>query len=138
MTTRGLGWTAAAALLALPGMVGAYPGGTPDFQTDVAPFCAGCHSSLSVAVLEGAGARAEKEVSTNKHLALILQGKGNYEKLSEAERATLAQQIQAVEANSKIVLADYPPQVEAGERFNVTSWNSEAGPSNLLRPSSST
>jgi hypothetical protein len=22
----------------------AYPGGTPDYQTDVAPFCASCHA----------------------------------------------------------------------------------------------
>jgi hypothetical protein len=120
MTARSLAGIVAAGLLAVPGSVSAYPGGTPDFQTDVAPFCAACHSSLSAEALEGAGPRAEKELSTNKHLASILQGQGAYENLSEADRATLVQQIQAVDANSKIELVDFPPQVKAGESFNVT------------------
>ncbi len=117
---RRIVWVAAAAWLLTPGTVTAYPGGTPDFQTDVAPFCAACHSSLSVEALDGAGPRAEKELSSNKHLALILSGQGPYEKLSEADRATLVEQIQAVEANSKIGLIDYPPQVKAGDSFNLT------------------
>jgi hypothetical protein len=120
MIARSLAWIAATFLVFASGGVSAYPGGTPDFQTDVAPFCAACHSSVNLESLEGAGARAEKELSANKHLALILQGEGPYEKLAEADRATLAQQIQAVEANSKIELVDYPPQVKAGESFNVT------------------
>lgn len=101
------------------GTSGAYPGGTPDFQTDVAPFCAACHSSINVESLDGAGERAEKELSANKHLAGVLQGQGPYEKLAETDRAALAQQLQAVEANSQIELVDYPPQVKAGENFNV-------------------
>ena len=32
----------------------AYPGGTPSFQTDAAPYCASCHSSRDAAVLAGA------------------------------------------------------------------------------------
>lgn len=120
MIARGLVWTSAAFFVFVSSGAGAYPGGTPDFQTDVAPFCAACHSSVNVEALEGAGARAEKELSANKHLAAILQGQGAYEKLAEADRAVLAQQIQAVEANSKIELVDYPPQVKAGESFNIT------------------
>jgi hypothetical protein len=111
----------AAAMLAAPVVAVAYPGGTPDFQTDVAPFCAACHSSTRVESLEGAGPRAEKELSANKHLAVILAGEGPYEKLSQDERAALAGQIRAVEANSRIELVDYPPQVEAGKTFNVTA-----------------
>jgi len=110
----------AAALVLAASSAGAYPGGTPDFQTDVAPFCAACHSSVSVEALEGAGERADKELSANKHLASVLQGQGPYEKLSESERALLAQQLQAVEANSKVELIDFPPQVKAGDSFNVT------------------
>ena len=39
--------TVAALLLAAlwPAAGGAYPGGTPSYQTDAAPYCAGCHSS---------------------------------------------------------------------------------------------
>ncbi len=113
-------WVAVACLFA-PLAASAYPGGTPDFQTDVAPFCAACHSSLSADALAGAGPRAEKEVAANKHLAPILAGEGPYEKLAQADRATLAAQIQAIDANSRIELVDYPPQVEAGKSFNVTA-----------------
>lgn len=120
MMARGLAWIAVTALLSAPAGVSAYPGGTPDFQTDVAPYCAACHSSLTVESLEGTGDRADKELSANKHLALILQGQAPYDKLSEADRATLAQQIQAVDANSKIEFVDFPPQVKPGESFNVT------------------
>jgi hypothetical protein len=127
MIFRGLGCVASSAMLATATFlatatsVGAYPGGTPDFQTDVAPFCAACHSSLDVDALEGAGPRAEKELSSNKHLALILAGEGPYEKLTEADRVALATQIQAVDANSKIELVDYPAQVEAGKNFSITA-----------------
>lgn len=120
MIARGLAWIAASFLVFASSGASAYPGGTPDFQTDVAPFCAACHSSVNVESLQDAGPRAEKELSANKHLALILQGQGPYEKLSEADRATLVQQLQAVEANSKIEFVDYPPQVKAGEVFNLT------------------
>lgn len=120
MTARSLAWIVAAAFATAPVTVAAYPGGTPDFQTDVAPFCAACHSSVSADALEGAGPRAEKELAANKHLASILQGQSPYDELSESDRATLAQQLQAVDANSKIELVDFPPQVKAGESFNVT------------------
>ncbi len=120
MTRRGLAWIAVATMVAAPAAVNAYPGGTPDFQTDVAPFCAACHSSVTVEALEGAGPRAEKELAANKHLASIVQGQQPYDKLSEADRAALAQQLQAVDLNSKIELVDFPPQVKPGETFNVT------------------
>lgn len=111
---------AALALITLAGVANAYPGGTPSFQTDVAPFCAACHSSRSADALAGAGARAEKEVAENKHIAGILAGSGNYEKLSEADRKTLAEHIRAVDANSTIEL-EFPPQVGVGETFQVTA-----------------
>lgn len=112
----------AAATLSLwiAGSAGAYPGGTPNFQTDVAPFCAACHSSRSAAALAGAGERAEKELAENKHIAGILSGAGNYEKLSEADRLQLAEHIRAVDANSTIEL-EFPPQVGQGETFQVTA-----------------
>jgi hypothetical protein len=106
--------------VALSGVAVAYPGGTPEYQTDVSPYCAGCHSSIGEEDLAGAGPRAQMELVANKHLAPIQKGEGPYAKLSEADRATLVQHIQAVDANSKIELVDYPPQVQAGEVFNVT------------------
>ena len=96
-----------------------YPGGTPDFQTDVMPFCAACHSSVAEEHLAGAGERARKEVADRKHLAPILAGDKDYGDLSEADRVQLVEHIRAVDANSKIEL-EFPPVVTPGEDFQVT------------------
>lgn len=117
--TQRIGIAAGLALLLATGPAGAYPGGTPDFVTDVAPFCAACHSSISVDALAGAGERAEKEVAATKHLALIRAGDKGYGELSEAERATLVQHIQALDAASTIEV-EHPPQVAPGETFQIT------------------
>jgi hypothetical protein len=99
----------------------AYPGGTPDFQTDVTPFCAACHSSIEESALAGArGDRAAKEVVEKKHLAPILAGANDYGTLDEPSRAKLVELIKAVDANSDIVL-EFPPQVAPGETFQVTA-----------------
>lgn len=107
------------------GSAAAYPGGTPDYQTDVAPFCASCHSSRSEAALAGApGDRAMKELAANKQLALIragqkVMGAPGYDGLSEADRATLVKQIEALDAASAVKL-EAPAAVGAGETFAVT------------------
>ena len=110
----------AALVLLAPGAGSAYPGGTPDFQTDVAPFCAACHSSISEEHLAGAGERARKEVVDRKHFAAILAGEKNYGELSETDRQLLVQHIRAVDANSTIKL-EFPPTVMPGEDFQVTA-----------------
>lgn len=97
----------------------AYPGGTPSYQTDAAPYCAGCHSSRSVDVLEGAGERATKELTERKHIALILSGQKNYESLTEPDRKTLAEQIRALDEASTVTLTA-PERVQAGTTFEVT------------------
>jgi hypothetical protein len=108
-----------AALLAVPVSAGAYPGGTPNFQNDVAPYCAGCHSSRDVDALAGAGDRAEKEVAEKKHLAVILSGKKGYADLSESDRAMLADQIRALDAATTISV-EAPASVAKGATFQVT------------------
>lgn len=114
-------WIALSILLVVLAPIGAsaYPGGTPDFQTDVIPYCAACHSSTDEASLQGAGERAAKEVAERKHLAPILAGEKGYGQLSEADRQTLVVHIKAVDANSTIKL-ELPPQVAKGETFRVT------------------
>ena len=97
----------------------AYPGGTPDFQTDVIPYCAACHSSLDEASLQGAGERAQKEVAERKHLASIMAAEKSYGKLSEADRQTLVSHIKAVDENSTIKI-EFPAQVAKGATFQVT------------------
>jgi len=97
----------------------AYPGGTPNYQTDVAPFCASCHSSRQVESLAGAGERAEKELAERKHIAVIVSGQEGYSSLSEADRDTLVKQIRALDAASSVNL-EAPSAVKAGETFRVT------------------
>jgi hypothetical protein len=107
------------AALVMPGVALAYPGGTPSFQTDVAPYCAGCHSSRSADYLAGAGARAEKETDENKHIAVILSGQRGYAKLTETERKTLAEQVRALDEATTVEI-EAPASVSAGDSFEVT------------------
>ncbi len=111
----------ATGLAAAPGAL-AYPGGTPTYQTDAAPFCAACHSSTAESDLAGAPAdRASKELAENKHLALIRAGApgSGYESLSQADRDALAAAVRAVDAASTVKL-EAPARVKAGQTFKVT------------------
>jgi hypothetical protein len=110
-------WLAGAVAL-VPFTAAAYPGGTPEYQTDVAPFCAACHSSRSVDALAGAGERAEKELAERKHIAVILAGKEGYASLGAPDRQTLAEQIRKLDAASTVKLKA-PTAVKRGETFLV-------------------
>ena len=116
MKTRTL--TALGAVLVFPLAAASYPGGTPTYQTDVAPFCAGCHSSRDAASFAGAEDFAQKEVAERKHIALILAGQEGYESLSETDRRALAEQIRALDEASTVTLAA-PAAVIAGQSFEV-------------------
>lgn len=122
----GRGITIGLALLPLAAQ--AYPGGTPTYQTDVAPFCAGCHSSRDVGALTGAGERATKELAERKHLAVILSGQHGYESLSEQDRKALAEQIRALDEASTVSMKA-PARVAPGQTFQVQiSVTGGAGP----------
>jgi len=108
----------AAAALAAPAVSVAYPGGTPDFQTDAAPYCAGCHSSRSETALAGAGERAAKELAERKHLAVVLSGQKGYASLTEVDRRMLADQIRALDEASTVTLAA-PASLLPGQSFDV-------------------
>jgi hypothetical protein len=108
----------AVCVLALAASAPAYPGGTPDVQTDAAPFCAGCHSSRDAAALAGAGKVAQEQVAEQKHIAAILTGEGGYASLSEPDRRTLVAQIRALDAASTVQMRA-PAQVKPGEIFQV-------------------
>ncbi len=111
------------------GTAAAYPGGTPDFQTDVGPYCAACHSSTSEHDLTGLGERATAELASNKHYAAILAGTGKYSELSEGDRSRLVEMLSAVDLNSTISL-EFPAQVAPGETFQITvKVTGGAGPS---------
>lgn len=116
----------AGVLLAAPAL--GYPGGTPGFQTDVAPYCAGCHSSRTEEMLAGSGPRAQKELPGAKHYPKISAGKGGYEALSDSDRATLIEHLKALDTASTVTV-DAPARVAAGASFDVTvSVTGGAGP----------
>src|SRR5262245_59374088 len=99
-----------------------YPGGTPTYVTDVAPYCAGCHSSTSADQFEGVPAtRASAEVAANKHLAKIKAAASDspYAKLSEAERTELIASIQKIDAATSVKVTA-PSSVKAGAEVEVT------------------
>ncbi len=115
--------------LAFAGSASAFPGGTPDFQTDVGPYCAGCHASTSEDDLAGLGDRAVREMAANKHLAAVRAGAGQYGELSEPDRTKLVELLAAVDRNSTIQL-EFPASVAPGETFQVTAKiTGGAGPS---------
>lgn len=97
----------------------AYPGGTPDFQTDVAPYCAACHASTAEEDLSGLGDRAIAELAPNKHYAAVRAGVGPYAELPEPDREKLVEMLTAIDRNSTIAL-EYPAAVTPGETFQVT------------------
>lgn len=107
----------------------AYPGGTPTYVTDVAPFCASCHSSVSLEALAGLpDARAQAELAAQKHLAQIRSPKPDsaYAKLSEAQRSELVRAIEALDAAAKVRLVA-PPTVAPGQTFEVTVESTGGG-----------
>ena len=112
-------WVVVAAVIGFCMDATGYPGGTPSYQTDAAPYCAGCHSSRNAEMLEGGGERAQKEVAERKHIALILAGQKGYAKLTEPDRLTLVSQIRAVDEASTVML-EAPSHVVAGTTFSVT------------------
>ncbi len=95
-----------------------YPGGTPDFQTDVAPYCAACHSSTSEDDLSGLGDRATTELALHKHFDAIRAGRGKYADLSEPDRLKLVELLATVDKNSTIAM-EFPPSVTPGSTFQV-------------------
>ena len=114
----GAGCGIAALGLLAAGTASAYPGGTPSFQTDVAPYCAACHSSRSEDALAGTGERAERELVEHKHIAEILAGHGGYASLGEPDREALAKQIRALDAASTVTLRA-PETIAPGAVFEV-------------------
>ena len=113
-----IAWIAGAGALAA-GAAAAYPGGTPGFQTDAAPYCASCHSSRSLEALAGApDDRATKELAENKHIALVLAGEQGYEVLTSEQREELAGHIRALDAASTVTIKA-PARVKVGEEFRV-------------------
>jgi cytochrome c553 len=115
--------------VALASAASAYPGGTPDFQTDAAPYCASCHASANAEMMAGMPPeRAQKELAANKHIALVRAGEGAYESLSADERALLAEHVRAVDANTSVKISAPPKVAINGELRVKVEVTGGAGP----------
>ena len=109
-------------LAALSATASAYPGGTPAYVTDVAPYCAGCHSSVSEDQFQGVPpARSSAELAANKHLAKIKSADADspYAKLSAPERDELVASIQKIDAAASVKVSA-PASAKAGQEVEVT------------------
>ncbi len=110
-----------AGLLAPASAALAYPGGTPSYVADVAPYCASCHSSVSEDTLAGVPApRVSAELAANKHIAKIQNaGDGSpYNGLSAVQRQELIAGIQKIDAATKVTLKA-PASAKPGEVIEV-------------------
>lgn len=108
-------------LVGLAATASAYPGGTPAYVTDVAPYCAGCHSSVSEDQLQGVPpARASAELVANKHIAKIKTPTPDspYAKLSQADRDALAAAVEKLDAATSVKLTA-PATAKAGQEIEV-------------------
>ncbi len=109
-------------LLLLPAAAAAYPGGTPSFVTDAAPYCASCHASVSAAQLETvAEPRAQAELAPNKHIAKIRNPRADspYADLTEGQREELIQGIERIDAAARVQIIA-PATLKTGQVFEVT------------------
>lgn len=109
-------------VLAVPASAPAYPGGTPQYVTDIAPFCASCHSSTSGSQLAGAPEnRIQAELAETKHIAKILAAKPNgpYAELTEEQRSALIEGVRRIDAGSSVQLVA-PDKIAPGQVFEAT------------------
>ena len=104
-------WIPAGALVltaafGLARQIGAYPGGTPRFVTNAAPYCAGCHSSVGTDQLRDLPADAQANMQPEKrHYSAISAGDGDYKKLEAPDRDKLLAAVKAMDANCRVTLA---------------------------------
>jgi len=100
----------------------AYPGGTPSYVTDVAPYCTSCHSSTSPDQLQGVPTqRVQAELADKKHIAKIKGAKEGspYAALTAAQRTALIGAIEQIDAASRISLVA-PTTLKPDQVFEVT------------------
>lgn len=106
-----------------------YPNGPLIHVSDLAPACAGCHSSMSADQVRNLPPDfAAKQVVDAKHYQAILAGAGAYKDLSQADREKLVEDIKLLDASSTVALTA-PSTAARGQTVTVTvSVKGGAGP----------
>jgi hypothetical protein len=116
--------------LGLASQLGAYPGGTPRFVTNAAPYCATCHSSVGSEQLRDMAAEAAANMlPENRHYSAISKGDDRYQKLEPADRDKLLAAVKAMDANSHVDLTTSAARVKRLGFLTVTvTTRGGAGP----------
>ena len=105
--------------LGIPSAQG-YPNGPLIHVSDLAPACAGCHSSMSADQVRNLPPDfAAKQVVGGKHYQAILSGAGAYKDLSQADREKLVEDLKLLDANSTVSLSA-PSTAARGQVITVT------------------
>jgi hypothetical protein len=98
----------------------AYVGGPLRNVTDLAPTCAGCHSSFTRDQLRNEPeAFASGQVKETKHYKAIEEGSGPYEKMSPADRQKLLADVKVMDENAAITL-NAPASLRPGQEAQIT------------------
>jgi hypothetical protein len=105
-------------------MVGAgvygYTGGPLRNVTDLAPTCAGCHSSFSRDQLRNEPeAFAASQVKENKHYKAIEDGAGPYQQMSPADRQKLLADVKLMDENASMTFTA-PASLRPGQEAQIT------------------
>src|SRR5205807_873069 len=97
-----------------------YSGGPVRNVTDLAPTCAGCHSSFTRDQLRNEPeAFATSQIKENKHYKAIEDGIGPYQQMSAADRQKLLADVKAMDENASMALS-VPTSLRAGQEVQVT------------------
>lgn len=120
--SRGLlAMVATAAVSAAWGQALGYPGGPLIQVTDVAPMCAGCHSSMQREQLRELPAEfAARQMVETKHYEAIKTGAGPYKDLSPQDRDTLLADIKLMDEIAAVNLTA-PGSIGRGQTMTVTA-----------------
>jgi len=97
-----------------------YPNGPLIHVTDLAPACAGCHSSASAEQVRNLPPDfAARQLVDTKHYQAILTGAGAYKDLAAADREKLVEDVKLLDANSMVSLSA-PSTAARGQTITVT------------------
>src|SRR5438093_7928489 len=97
-----------------------YSGGPVRNVTDLAPTCAGCHSSFTKDQLRNEPeAFATSQIKENKHYKAIEDGTGPYQQMSAADRQKLLADVRTMDENASMTLSA-PTSLRPGQEAQVT------------------
>ncbi len=97
-----------------------YVGGPVRNVTDLAPTCAGCHSSLSRDQLRNEPeAFAAGQVKENKHYKALEEGLGPYQQMAPADRQKLLADVKTMDENASVTL-NAPTSLRPGQEAQIT------------------